>query len=323
MKRFLIFALLLAGLAACGKHSHPSDGPTPGPSPKDSTDLQWTAGAVMEPIRWPRPTEPVPSEWRVVGHRGAGAESGYPENSLASTEYCRRLGLWGMECDILLTSDDKVLVAHGTADGEVNELVVHEHTLAEIRAAGTLKNGEQVPVLEDLLNAVMVDGSTLRLLVDVKVPTNGEDLAIAAFQRSCEIIDSLNARNFVIFSCPAASSRLLEEMIIWCKAYRISFGTTMNLTPATYKSRQIPLAIKCTATSMAEGSGTGSYTIKQFTDAGVPIGVFHVDKARYNDQSIYDEETVRIYLAAYPSLEFIETNYPAWLIGRLKAMQQS
>jgi glycerophosphoryl diester phosphodiesterase len=257
-----------------------------------------------------------------VGHRSAGRESGLPENSIAALTYCRKLGLWGVECDILGTSDGNVIISHGTSDGSVNGLKVSEHTLSEIRAAGTLSNGEQIPTLEDFIRTVMVEGSTLRLLIDVKTPKVGDvldtDSPINAVKRACSIISAMDAAKFCIMY--SNNETVLGEMLPLCKTYGIA-GCTNIWNPSKEKSNGVDYAIRCTATQMVYGPGrpeTAKATFEEFESADMPLGVFHVDKEKYNDHSVYDDETVNLYLDNYPSLAFIETNYPKWLVEKLK-----
>ncbi|VTZ66703.1 glycerophosphodiester phosphodiesterase, putative [Plasmodium chabaudi chabaudi] len=60
----------------------------------------------------------------IVGHRGsgtstAGGTSIYPENSLYSFKYARDSGLDGVELDVWLTKDNKVIIIHGTDEGHI------------------------------------------------------------------------------------------------------------------------------------------------------------------------------------------------------------
>ena len=69
--------------------------------------------------------------------------------------YAIGLGCYASECDIYLTKDDDVVVAHASAGCYINNLKPWEHTLAELRAAGTLANGEQLPSLADFIDVVL------------------------------------------------------------------------------------------------------------------------------------------------------------------------
>ena len=119
---------------------------------------------------WTGPSKPgteikTPAEVgnRVVAHRGGSTEAGtrqFPDNSVAALNYAIGLGCYASECDIYLTKDDDVVVAHASAGCYINNLKPWEHTLAELRAAGTLDNGEQLPSLADFIDGVLEAGTT-------------------------------------------------------------------------------------------------------------------------------------------------------------------
>ena len=104
----------------------------------------------------------------VVAHRGGAAECGAPDNSMAALEYAMSLGCYGMECDIYWTKDNDIIVAHANGDCKVNNLQPWTATVAELRAAGRLSNGEELPTLEEFIRRVMVEGNCTRLVLDVK-----------------------------------------------------------------------------------------------------------------------------------------------------------
>ncbi|MBR0290857.1 MAG: glycerophosphodiester phosphodiesterase, partial [Bacteroidales bacterium] len=112
--------------------------------------------------------KPAPCSNKVVAHRGGSAEAGVPDNSIAALKYAMSIGAYGSECDVYYTADDNIIVAHADGDFKVNGLLPYEHSVAELRAAGTLANGEQLPTLEDYVRTVMVDGNCTKLVIDIK-----------------------------------------------------------------------------------------------------------------------------------------------------------
>lgn len=147
-KMLMLLTLVAAGLAAgCSDDEDPLKDWT-GPS-KPGTEIK----------------TPAEVGNRVVAHRGGSTEAGtrqFPDNSVAALNYAIGLGCYASECDIYLTKDDDVVVAHASAGCYINNLKPWEHTLAELRAAGTLANGEQLPSLADLLDVVFRnDGSAM------------------------------------------------------------------------------------------------------------------------------------------------------------------
>lgn len=149
-KMLMLLTLVAAGLAAgCSDDEDPLKDWT-GPS-KPGTEIK----------------TPAEVGNRVVAHRGGSTEAGtrqFPDNSVAALNYAIGLGCYASECDIYLTKDDDVVVAHASAGCYINNLKPWEHTLAELRAAGTLANGEQLPSLADFIDVVLEAGTTRRFI---------------------------------------------------------------------------------------------------------------------------------------------------------------
>ena len=140
----------------------------------------------------------------VVAHRGGAAECGAPDNSMAALEYAMSLGCYGMECDIYWTKDNDIIVAHANGDCKVNNLQPWTATVAELRAAGRLSNGEELPTLEEFIRRVMVEGNCTRLVLDVKrvdKPYAQPEYVINAARRACEIVTEMKAKHFVELIC--------------------------------------------------------------------------------------------------------------------------
>lgn len=102
-KMLMLLTLVAAGLAAgCSDDEDPLKDWT-GPS-KPGTEIK----------------TPAEVGNRVVAHRGGSTEAGtrqFPDNSVAALNYAIGLGCYASECDIYLTKDDDVVVAHASAGG--------------------------------------------------------------------------------------------------------------------------------------------------------------------------------------------------------------
>ena len=112
--------------------------------------------------------KPAACDNNIVAHRGGAAECNAPDNSLASLQYAIDQGCYASECDIYWTGDDNVVVAHADGNCRINGMHPWEHSLADLRAAGALSNGEQLPSLEDFINAVKDKDCCTRLWLDIK-----------------------------------------------------------------------------------------------------------------------------------------------------------
>ena len=110
----------------------------------------------------PDPLDPGPKGF---AHRGLHYGSGFPENSLIAFAAALEFGA-GIECDLRLTADDRVLVSHDADAWRMcgSPLRIGASTHAEL---GRLKVGEgPIPTLESLL--ALVKGER-PLLLEVKV----------------------------------------------------------------------------------------------------------------------------------------------------------
>jgi glycerophosphoryl diester phosphodiesterase len=110
----------------------------------------------------PDPLDPGPAGF---AHRGLHYGSGFPENSLIAFAAALEAGA-GIECDVRLTADDKVVVFHDSDAWRIcsSRLVIGKSTHSEL---SHLRLGDgPIPTLESLLN--LVEGR-VPLLIEVKV----------------------------------------------------------------------------------------------------------------------------------------------------------
>ncbi|HEY6662393.1 MAG TPA: glycerophosphodiester phosphodiesterase family protein [Sphingomicrobium sp.] len=110
----------------------------------------------------PDPLDPGPAGF---AHRGLHYGSEFPENSLIAFAAALELGA-GIECDLRLTADDRILVFHDADALRLcgSPMKIGESSLADL---GRLSlGGHPIPTLESLLTLV---GGRVPLLLEVKV----------------------------------------------------------------------------------------------------------------------------------------------------------
>ena len=110
-------------------------------------------------------TDPLDPGEKGFAHRGLHYGSGFPENSLIAFVAALELGS-GIECDLRLTKDDRVVVFHDADAWRMcsSPLMIGKSTHAEL---SRLHVGDgPIPTLESLLE--LVDGR-VPLLLEVKV----------------------------------------------------------------------------------------------------------------------------------------------------------
>ena len=189
---------------------------------------------VPEPVT---PTEeyqkPLAVTNNVVAHRGAYKKNNVPHNSLASLWEAINLRLYASECDIHITKDEKVVVFH---DDVFQGLDIDKSTYAELKAAGKLANGEDLPLFEDYVKAAL-QGKYTKIWVDVKTLDNqygGDANSIKAGEAAAQIVRDLKAKYFVEFI--VGKEAVLTKCIT---AARGDFPVAYmgNSSPATYQSK--------------------------------------------------------------------------------------
>lgn len=115
-------------------------------------------------------TPPEPVGTRVIAHRGYWDTEGSAQNSLAALRAAQAIGVYGSEFDVLMTSDDSLIVVHGPHYAEIDD--VREATFEQVRAY-PLSNGEQVPTLREYLEAGK-QNKDVKLILEVKSHTTPE-----------------------------------------------------------------------------------------------------------------------------------------------------
>ena len=109
----------------------------------------------------------VGAQTQVIAHRGYWKTEGSAQNSIAALMKADSIGVFGSEVDIWLSSDGIPVVNHD-ADVEVNgkKLVIENTPFATLRQA-MLSNGEQLPTVEEYLNA-FEKCKNIKLIIEFK-----------------------------------------------------------------------------------------------------------------------------------------------------------
>ncbi|RPI48325.1 MAG: glycerophosphodiester phosphodiesterase [Betaproteobacteria bacterium] len=157
----------------------------------------------------------------VVGHRGAPSRA--PENTLASFEAAIAIGVDAIELDVHLSRDGHLVVIHDqnlarTTNGQG---LVHEHTLAELRALdagswfGPSFAGERIPTFEEVLTGI---GRRVPLQVEIKGKTEGVVEATVAALSVHRLLDTSMITSFQLDCLPrvrALAPRVQIGALVW------------------------------------------------------------------------------------------------------------
>ncbi|MCP4646574.1 MAG: hypothetical protein GY852_02415, partial [bacterium] len=113
------------------------------------------------------------AHFHYVGHRGASYLA--PENTLASITLAWELGAEGAECDVMLTSDNKVVLFHDKNAHKLTgaKLTIKEASWEQLKPLVVIPretnlpeyNHETIPLLEDVLASIPEDRM---LVIEIK-----------------------------------------------------------------------------------------------------------------------------------------------------------
>eukprot|EP00574_Skeletonema_japonicum_P011984 CAMPEP_0201730694 /NCGR_PEP_ID=MMETSP0593-20130828/23127_1 /ASSEMBLY_ACC=CAM_ASM_000672 /TAXON_ID=267983 /ORGANISM="Skeletonema japonicum, Strain CCMP2506" /LENGTH=510 /DNA_ID=CAMNT_0048223291 /DNA_START=57 /DNA_END=1589 /DNA_ORIENTATION=+ len=176
---------------------------------KDALDVQRRASEMFwlhDLIKNQIPEADIPM---LVAHRGFHCVKDHSgkrplENSLSSYESAWSAGVHLCECDVALTKDEKLVLAH---DSDFSRLAldpsknkkVSDLTMKEIIGL-TFKSGTRPPLLLDVLRSAQTIGGSARLVIEIKA---GNDEAGAALVRLFRRHPTLIARCAVVMSFDA------------------------------------------------------------------------------------------------------------------------
>ena len=131
---------------------------------------------------------------KIVAHRGAWKNTGAPQNSIASLENAIKLGCVGSEFDVRMTKDEVLVINH---DAHYEGMDIEKTDYAEL-IKKTLKNGEQLPTLEEYLKAGKKQKKTM-LVTEIKPSPAGKERAMILAEKVVKTVQKLKAQNWVVY----------------------------------------------------------------------------------------------------------------------------
>lgn len=190
-------------------------------------------------LDWPRPL--------ILAHRGASAYA--PENTLSAFELALEQGAHGVELDVKLSADSKIVVIHdATLDRTTNgQGRVSQLTLAALREvdAGSFFSekftGEKIPTLEEVFEAI-----GQRALINVEL-TNYKTPRDGLADKVCDLVKRFGLEERVLFSSFLPSNLKRTRKLLpytprgllalggwigwWARSFGFDFGDYQALHP--------------------------------------------------------------------------------------------
>jgi len=244
----------------------------------------------------------------IIAHRGASHDA--PENTVASTRLGWRQGADGVECDIHLTKDGKIIAIHDFDTKKVTgrDRKVVDQTLAELREldAGAWKGpqwkGEKLATLRELLDTVPPGK---RLVIEIKcgpeiLPELERDLQASGKGPGQLVIISFNYD--VIVDAKKRFPRIPALYLASNKKDKQT-GELPTLDSLIAQAK----AARADGLNLEQKFPIDAAFVKRVHDAGLKFYVWTVN----------DAEVARQLVAA--GVDGITTDRPEWLRGQLKA----
>lgn len=273
MKKLCMLFLSLA-LLSCSKSSLPGNQPPEENPPGATADLAE----------------------KIVAHRGAWKEFGYPDNSLIAFEKALSMDILASECDIQITKDGKVLIYH---DEQINGKYVKDLTYQQIQETYKLSNQEDVPLLSTFLSSLSASSTKTHLWMDVKSLSDaagGNEQSIRAGKEASKLIKAAGLMSKVRFL--VGRKAVLDPVIAevdgkWEVAYMNTAYTANQFSNAGYTWANFSYA-------HIYKSGTGDQPLfDSYTDKNIKLSVHTVD-----------DVAIALWFLKQPKLYGLTTNNP-------------
>ncbi|WP_235964538.1 glycerophosphodiester phosphodiesterase [Pedobacter gandavensis] len=129
---------------------------------------------------------------QVIAHRGAWKKKGLPENSIASLKEAIKLGCYGSEFDVQMTSDSILVVNH---DADFLGIPIATSTYAQLLEK-KLSNGEHIPTLEAYLKAGKKQKGT-KLILELKPAKVSGERDLQMTRKAVAMVQQLGAGAWV------------------------------------------------------------------------------------------------------------------------------
>ena len=211
---------------------------------------------------------------KVYGHRGASLYA--PQNTLAAFELAFRMGAYGVENDVHMTSDGEIVVMHNFDTEEMcgKKLVVAESTLAELKELDIIDKtgkypGQKIPTLKETFELMK---KYPQVHINIELKASGEKF----LKKILEITEFYKMTHRVLYST------FVVENLEWLNQNRPDIPTALLNT-----SEDFSLAVKhgCVAVHPYKLKVDSAY-VKAAHEANLEINVWTVNAVDELNQMI-------------------------------------
>ena len=231
---------------------------------------------------------------QVIAHRGAWKNTGVPENSIASLQHAIRLGCWGSEFDVHMSSDSVLFILH---DHSIQGIHLEKTTAAELKQI-KLSNGETLPTLESYLLAGK-DQKTTRLILEIKSSDISKERSLALTAKCVQMVHKLNVVSITEY--------IAFDFDVCKKVKELDPSATVTYLNGDRSPDEL-------AAAGLDGMDYHDSVFQQHEDW---LKISNKKKLITNVWTVNDEETMRWFIDR--KVNYITTNEPEKLIELLKS----
>jgi glycerophosphoryl diester phosphodiesterase len=148
-------------------------------------------------------------EFKIIGHRGVPELK--PENTISSFEMAEKCGLFGIELDVQLTKDNKIVVFHDSTLERVLNLSgrINQYTYDQLKDFTVLQSDERIPLLEDVLNLM----NETVFFIELKTrDENGDRINEGLEEYLHNFLKTRSLEKIVLISFDVVAVREMKEM---------------------------------------------------------------------------------------------------------------
>jgi len=233
------------------------------------------------------------SNTQIIAHRGAWKNTGVPENSIAALQHAIRLGCWGSEFDVHMSSDSVPLILH---DHSIQGIHIEKTTAAELSQV-KLTNGEPLPTLEAYLLAGK-NQKTTRLVLEIKSSSISKERSLALTKKCVEMVKKLNVASITEY--------IAFDFDVCKKVKELDPSATVTYLNGDKSPEELALA----------GLDGLDYHFSVYKKHEEWLSESKKRKLITNVWTVNDVETMRWFIDR--KVDFITTNEPEKLIALLK-----
>ncbi len=233
------------------------------------------------------------SPTQVIAHRGAWKNTEVPENSIAALQHAIRLGCWGSEFDVHMSSDSVPFILH---DHSIQGIHIEKTSAAELSQI-KLSNGELLPTLESYLEAGK-NQKTTRLILEIKSSDISKERSLALTKKCVEMVQKLNVASITEY--------IAFDFYVCKKVKELDPAATVTYLNGDKSPDELTTA----------GLNGMDYHYSIYKKHEDWLAISKEKKLITNVWTVNDEETMRWFIDR--KVNYITTNEPERLIKLLK-----